>query len=64
MRVFAGARGSAVRCLDLVVNDFVSGPLRFFWALPEVNGISVVPAEEGFYLTGNWEDGILERACL
>ena len=64
MQVFARACGSAIRCLDLVVNKFVSWPLRFFWALPEVNGISVVSAEEGFYLDGNWENGLLEGACL
>jgi len=37
----------------LVINKFVPGPLGFFWALPEADGVSVVPAEEGLYLVGD-----------
>jgi len=42
----------------------MSWPFCFFRALPEVYGVSVISAKEGFYPSGEWYDNLLKRIDL
>ena len=64
VQVFARAYGCVVGGLDLVVDEFVLGPLCFFWALPEVDGVLATSVEECLYFARYWEDDSLEGVGL
>ena len=39
-------------CFDLIIDEFMSGPFGFAGAIPKVNFISAIFAEEGFDCRG------------
>ena len=48
MQILAREHKSTYVCFDLIINKFMSGPFSFARAIPEVNFISAIFAEEGF----------------
>jgi len=48
MQILARECRGTYACFDLLIDEFMSGPFGFARAIPEVNFISVIFAEEGF----------------
>jgi len=64
VQFFAGKDRSAVIGFDLVIYEFVFGPLGFAGAEPKLNFVSVVFPEEGVNCQYDWDEHVLERVSF
>jgi len=64
VRLFARKDRSAVIGFDLIVYEFMFGPLGLTGAEPKLNFISAIFSEEGLYCQSDWDEHVLERVSF